>query len=354
MDILQETQQAVIYDLDIEKIPRESIREQWLHIINNGIGEPIRIPILIARGAYEGPVLGLTAAIHGNELNGIPIIQKLFNEIDVSQLHGTVVGVLVTNVPGLLLQQRQFNDGTDLNRISPGKSNGDVSEVYINRVVERILKKFTYLIDLHTASFGRINSWYIRANMTKEITARMARLQNPEIILHNPANDGTFRGTASSLEIRSITLELRDPHVFQFDIIEDALVGIRNVLYDFNMLEGSIVCPVKNTILCDRSYWIYTDEGGILEVFPSVKAMIKKGELIAEVRNIFGKLIKQYRAPEDGIVIGKSINPINQTGSRILHIGINPREIPCITDENDNGEATFAEKFGLKRLNSGF
>ncbi len=330
MSFLQETTPDFIQELDLQQLPPGTISEQWLHIINNGIGEPVRIPILVARGRYEGPVLGITAAIHGNELNGIPVIQRLFQEIDVAQLHGTIVGVLVLNVPGLLLEQRKFNDGTDLNRISPGKATGNISELYINRIVERILRHFTYLIDLHTASFGRVNSWYIRANMSIPITSRMARLQNPDIILHNPPGDGTFRGTASALGIRSITLELKDPHVFQFDVIEDALVGIRNVLYDFKMLEGSLVCRSEYTILCERSYWIYTDEGGILEVYPQVQERVKKGSLIAEVRTIFGKSVRQYFAPEDGIVIGKSVNPVNQTGSRILHLGLEPQQIPCI------------------------
>ncbi len=330
MNILHETSHDHIHYLDINDTPLGTISEQWLHIINNGIGEPVRIPIIVARGAHDGPVLGLTAAIHGNELNGIPVIQRLFKEIDVEKLHGTIVGVLVLNVPGLLLEQRKFNDGADLNRISPGRSNGDVSQLYIHRIVERILKKFTYLIDLHTASFGRVNSWYIRANMHIPLTSRMARLQNPDIILHNPPGDGTFRGTASALGIRSLTLELKDPHVFQTDVIEDALIGIRNVLYDFKMLEGEIVRRVETTILCDRSYWIYTDEGGILEVYPRVREFVQKGQLIAEVRTIFGKVIRQYVAPEDGIVIGKSVNPINQTGSRILHLGLHPTEILCL------------------------
>lgn len=319
----------VITELDIERTPPGTIGEYWLHIINNGIGEPVRLPILVARGVEDGPVLGLTAAIHGNELNGIPVIQKLFRDIDVTKLSGTVVGVLVMNVPGLLLVQRKFNDGADLNRIAPGKPNGDVSQVYIHRIVEHILKNFDYLIDLHTASFGRINSWYIRADMSRETTSRMARLQNPEIILHNPANDGTFRGTASSLGIQAITLELKDPHVFQFDVVNDALIGVWNVIYDIGMMEGNIYCPMESTTLCEHSYWLYTDEGGILHVPPRIGEHIRKGELIAEVRTVFGKLVKQYHAPEDGVVIGKSVDPINQTGSRILHLGLNFREIPC-------------------------
>ena len=320
-------------ELNINHTPKGAVRHYWLHIINNGIGEPVRLPVIVARGKKEGPTLGLTAAIHGNELNGIPVIQQLFRELDVEQLRGTVIGGLVMNVPGLLLEQRKFNDGTDLNRIAPGNKEGNLSEVYIYRVIEKILNPLNFLVDLHTASFGRVNSWYIRADMSSPETARMARLQNPDIILHNLPNDGTFRGAASNLGIHAITLELRDPHVFQSGVIEDALVGIRNILYDLDMLDGEILCPAVSTTLCERSYWIYTDEGGILEVLPKVRDLVKKGEAIAKVRTIFGKTSKEYYAPDDGVVIGKSVSPINQTGSRILHLGINPRQIPCITDD---------------------
>ena len=325
-----ETKEKQIRQLNIEDTPKGNIGEYWLHLANNGIGEPIRLPVMVARGIEDGPVLGLTAAIHGNELNGIPVIQQLFKEMDVRQLRGSVIACLATNVPGLLLDQRKFNDGTDLNHIAPGKANGDSAQIYMARLVERFLTPLQYLIDIHTASFGRINSYYIRANMSKEEPSRMARLQNPEIILDNPAHDGTFRGTAMGMGIHSITLELKDPNLFQFDVVEEALVGVRNILYDLKMMEGNIVSPEVHTILCDRSYWIYTDEGGILKVYPDVKQIVKKGELIADVRTIFGKVIKQYISPEDGIVIGKSVNPINQSGSRILHLGINPREIPGI------------------------
>jgi len=311
-----------ITELDLSNTAPGTIGEYWLHLIDNGIGEPVFLPIMVARGKHDGPVLGLTAAIHGNELNGIPVIQRLFRTIDVKKLHGTIVGVLVMNVPGLLSEKRRFNDGTDLNRIAPGKADGNVSEVYIYRIVERILKKMDYLIDLHTASFGRVNSWYIRADMNSEITACMAKLQNPDIILHNKPNDGTFRGAASSLGIPAITLELRDPHVFQLDVIEGALQGINNVIYHLNMLKGDIIVNSAPIVLCQRSYWMHTDEGGILQVIPQVCEEVKKGQLIAEVRGIFGKLVREYHAPEDGIVIGKSVDPINPTGTRIIHLGI--------------------------------
>jgi len=85
---------------------------------------------MIAKGATEGKTIGITAAVHGNELNGISVIQRLFSQIDVKQLQGTIVGIPVVNVPSFLKKQRRFIDGKDLNRIMPGNANGNISQVY--------------------------------------------------------------------------------------------------------------------------------------------------------------------------------------------------------------------------------
>jgi hypothetical protein len=70
---------------------------------------------------------------------------------------------------------------------------------------------------------------------------------------------------------------------------------------------------------------MFTEVGGVLEVYPGLAARVREGELVARVRNIFGEVIADYRAPEDGIVIGRSTHPVNQTGSRILHLGVEGR-----------------------------
>ncbi len=312
----------VIKKLAVELAPENKISQYWLHLISDGLGMPIYVPIIIAKGNEEGPVVGLTAAIHGNELNGIPVIQRLFKEIDPLKLKGTLVGVPVLNVPGLHRKRRRFNDNVDLNHIMPGKANGNVSEVYAYRIVDRIAQYFDYLIDLHTASFGRINSYYIRADMSDDITAQMAKLQNAQIIVHNPPSDGTLRGAVNELGIKAITLEVGDPNKFQKGMIRSGLTGIHNFLSHLGMVEEDIDPPESPTTLCQSSYWLYSDRGGILRVYPGLTDLVKKGDKIAEIQTIFGNVIKSYYAPEDGIVIGKSIDPIAQSGSRILHLGL--------------------------------
>lgn len=322
-----------VHHLDLSQTKRGQISANWLHLANNAIGEAIRVPILVARGLHDGPVLGLTAAIHGNELNGISVIQRIFNRLDPRNLHGTIIGVLVVNVPGLIREQRPYLDGVDLNRITPGDPKGSASQIYIHRFIDRILSKFNYHLDLHTASFGRVNSFYVRADMELPQTARLAKLQNADIIVHNHPNDTTLRGAAEGLGIHSITIELRDSHQFQKDVILDSLVGINNVIYDLGMQQGELLCPVRKTILCDKSYWMHTDEGGILQVFPKVTDWIQKGQEVAKVCTVFGITTKRYVAAEKAVVVGRSVNPLNTTGSRIIHLGTNPREIPCVLDE---------------------
>ena len=312
----------VIDELFVENAPKGEITRYWLKIVTDGMGVPIHVPIIVARGVEDGKVLGLTAAVHGNELNGIPVIQRLFKEINIKELKGAVVGIPAVNVPALLREQRRFIDGTDLNHIMPGKPNGTVSEVYAWRIVNLIIKEFDLLIDLHTASTGRVNSYYIRADMENETVRKMALLQNPEIIVHNPASDRTLRGTADEMGIPAITLEIGNPSTFQKRLIGDSLTGIHNVLGHFGMLDLEPEEHNEETVLCKRSYWIYTDRGGIMTIYPQVTDLVKKGEVIATMRNIFGDVVKEYLAPEDGIVIGKSVSPINQTGGRILHLGI--------------------------------
>lgn len=312
----------MILDFNLEDTPRGSRKHYWLKIISDGFGNPICIPVMVMRGFKDGPVLGVTAAVHGNELNGISVIQRLFNEVSVEELSGTIVAVPVVNVPAFVRKKRRFNDGVDINHIMPGKSDGNISQVYAYRFINRFVKHIDYLLDLHTASTGRINSYYIRADMDIPIVNKMALLQNADIIVHNPPSDGTLRGAADDLGIPAITLEVGNPSTFQKKLIRSGIEGVHNVMCHLGMIEDEINELEKKTVICKKSLWIYTDAGGLLTIPVELRQLIKKGELIAILRDIFGNKIQEYFAPQDGIVIGKSVSPVNQTGGRILHLGI--------------------------------
>ena len=67
---------------------------------------------------------------------------------------------------------------------------------------------------------------------------------------------------------------------------------------------------------------MYTDRGGLLQVHPKLRELVVQGDVVATVRTAFGDVIREYRAPRDGIVVGRSVDPVGQTGARILHLGV--------------------------------
>lgn len=309
-------------ELALDDVPLSTLARVQIELVADGLANDVLVPVIVARGAKPGPVLGMTAAVHGNELNGIRVIQDLIANIDLRSLRGTLVGVTAVNVPGLHNHTREFPDGSDLNRIFPGRAKGNISEVYAHRIVQRIVRRFDYLVDLHTASFGRINSLYVRADMTDARCARMAYLQRPQIIVHNPAGDHTLRGAAMSLGIPAITVEIGDPHQFQPKYIRSTRQGLRSMLAEARMLPRRPVEPREEPVLCERSYWLYTDRGGLLDVLPKTTEPIAKGATVAVLHNAFGDVFREYQSPEAGVLVGKSVNPVGQTGARILHLGI--------------------------------
>ncbi|MBL6964863.1 MAG: succinylglutamate desuccinylase/aspartoacylase family protein [Bacteroidetes bacterium] len=317
-------------ELDLEQIEPNTKQRIWLKMIDDGMSHPITIPVIIVRGEKPEPVLGLVAAIHGNELNGIKVIQEIVEEIDEKEFQGTLIAIPGINGISITQHRRRYIDEEDLNRNFPGKEKGNRSQQYVWQINNKILTKLDYLIDMHTASFGRENSLYVRAALQNDTIRQMARLQDADIVLNSnglPSTNEqitatrTMRAEAMLKGIPCITIEYGNPQVYQPEIIQRGRTGIENIMSWLKMIDKEIDHP-EEPVICQKSYWIYVEEGGYLEVVVDLKQKLKKGELIAVMRNPFGDVLNRYYCPEDGIVIGKSSNPINMNGGRIIHLGI--------------------------------
>jgi predicted deacylase len=326
------SQKAIAWqeELDLEQLAPNTKHRIWLTMIDDGMSHPVAIPVIVVRGQQAEPVLGLIAAIHGNELNGIKVIQEIVEDIDEKKLQGTLIAIPGINAISIPQHRRRYVDEEDLNRNFPGKEKGNRSQQYVWQINHKILDQLDYLIDMHTASFGRENSLYVRAALQNDTIAQMARLQDADIILNSnglpSANEQlvatrTMRAEAMLKGIPCITVEYGNPQVYQPEMIRRGKTGVKNVMSWLKMIDQAIV-PVEQPVMCRKSYWIYVEEGGYLEVVVDLKQRLKKGELIAIMRNPFGDVLHQYYCPEDGIVIGKSSNPINMNGGRIIHLGI--------------------------------
>ncbi len=324
-------------ELKLSDLKRGKVHRVYIHLSDNSLGIPWKLPVVVVRGQTKGPTLGITAALHGDELNGISTIFKLIEEVDATKLAGTLVLVPIANVPGYQMNQRYFSNRVDLNRIMPGSSEGNSGHIYAYQLVTKVIKKFNYLLDLHTASHGRVNSLYLRADLDNEQCRTLAYLQNPQIIVKKYDENGTLRGWANDNNIPAITIEIGNPNAFQHTLIDETLEGILNTMKHLKMLEGEVENLVTDATICDHSYWIYSRKGGIVDVLPHLADYVKKGQVIAKVYDVFGNVREEIIADRSGVVIGKNMRPNCEAGTRVLHLGVdlidpNPESIPGHND----------------------
>ena len=303
--------------------PPGSRRDFLLPIYQNAIGTFVSCPFIVLRGAKKGPVLGISAAIHGNELNGINIIHRLLEDIVLSDLAGTILCAPVANVPAFEAGQRRFpEDEKDLNTVFPGRKGGTPSQQYARAFKGLFLPDLDYLIDIHTASEGRINSMYVRADWHSKRARDMALLMGPEIILHGRSGDGTLRNAARVMDIASITVEAGNPSEFQGRMVTEGELGVLRVMDKLGMYKAkSPLALDREAVICKSSAWLRTEGGGLLDLHFNLCDQVKKGDLMARLKDPFGLEVARYHAPNDGIVIGMTRTPVAVPGTRYCHLG---------------------------------
>jgi len=303
--------------------PTASRRDFLQPIYQNAIGTDVLCPFIVLRGAADGPVLGVSAAIHGNELNGIRIIHRLLDTINPKHLSGTILFAPVANVPAFEAGQRRFpEDEKDLNTVFPGKREGTPSQQYALNLKQLFLPKLDYLVDFHTASEGRTNTMYVRVDWQDEDSRRLAEVMQPEIILHGRSGDGTLRNAARKLGIHAITVEAGNPSVFQGRMVTEGEIGLLRVLDSIGMLHDDVPPPLKREpIVCTTSTWLRTTAGGIMDLDFKLGERIAKGQVLARLHDAFGKQIASYHAHKEGVVIGMMAAPVAVPGTRFCHLG---------------------------------
>ena len=162
---------------------------------------PMSIPVHVICGKQTGPRLFLSAAIHGDEINGVEIIRRLLKLPVLKKLKGTLIAVPMVNVHGLLNHSRYLPDRRDLNRSFPGSEKGPLASRLANLFMKEIVEKSTHGIDIHTGAIHRSNLPQIRANLENEETEILARAFDVPVIISSNVRDGSLREAAAEYGI---------------------------------------------------------------------------------------------------------------------------------------------------------
>ncbi|MBI2891563.1 MAG: succinylglutamate desuccinylase/aspartoacylase family protein [Nitrospirae bacterium] len=287
------------------------------------------IPVTVIAGRRSGPVLFVTAAVHGDELNGTEIIRQLICRVAPADIRGTLVLMPVVNRFGFLHHTRYLPDRRDLNRNFPGRTDGNMAQRVAWEVFDQVIRHCNYGIDLHTATADRTNLPHVRGDMSHREVRRLARAFGVEIIINSEGSDGSLRRAAVAAGVPTILFEAGERQKFQEPMIRRGVEGIRNVLVELGMLQGTKVAP-SFRIIVKNSEWVRAEKGGILIMYKKVGELVYSGEEIALNTNPFGREFGTIRSPVTGLVIGATTLPLVNPGIPVAHVVKLRKTLPVV------------------------
>ena len=275
----------------------------------------------VQRGRRNGPRLLVCAAIHGDELNGVEVIRRLLKHRALQQLRGSLIAIPIVNVYGFLNHSRYLPDGRDLNRSFPGSAKGSLTGRTAHTFMTEVLAHCTHGIDIHTAARHRGNLPQIRADLNEPQTRRMAEAFGVSVILHARLRDGSLRQAATDAGIPMLLYEAGEALRFDEMAIRAGVRGVINVMRAIGMLPAKRgKRAAAQPLMTDQTLWLRAPVSGVLRTLVALGTRARKGELLGIVADPLGTSEIEVRAPENGIVIGRTFLPLVYEGDALFHL----------------------------------
>ena len=273
----------------------------------------LSLPVEVVNGQGNGPGLWLTAAVHGDEINGVEII---------STLRGAVVAVPIVNVFGFISQERYLPDRRDLNRSFPGTAKGSLAARLAHLLTSEVVMHCSHGIDLHTGSNHRTNLPQVRADLDDADTLAMARAFGAPVMVHANTRDGSLRKTAADRGNRVLLYEGGEAQRFNEDAIATGTAGVMRVMQALGMVDHAPNLNGPATTMVRKSQWLRARRAGILHMFVAIGDRVEGGQELGVINDTFGRRVSSVRARRPGIVIGSTLNPLVTQGDALVHVGL--------------------------------
>lgn len=296
-----------------------------LEISETYTGVTLRLPVHVWRARAKGPTVFVSAAVHGDEINGTGAIRQLMLGDEIKLAAGTLVLIPVVNVFGFERHSRYLPDRRDLNRSFPGRATGSLTARLAHVVHERILTKCDFGIDLHTAAVRRTNFPNVRGDMNDPSLRRLATAFGSELIVDSIGPRGSLRRCACRHGCPTIILEAGEVWKVEPTVVQYTVRGVRNVLIELGMMKGEIEKAPYQTIV-KTSKWVRTQSGGFLKFHVTPGELVKQDQALATNTSLFGKEHEVIKAPHAGIVLGMTTMPSVAPGDPVVHIAVPEQE----------------------------
>lgn len=313
--------QASRFEIANSSVAVGRMRDIRLRVSESYTGDPVTMPLRVICGRKSGPTVFVTAAVHGDELNGTGVIHELMFGQRLRILRGTLILVPVVNIFGFESQGRYMPDRRDLNRCFPGAAAGSIASRHAHVVFNEIVKRCDVGIDLHSAASQRTNFPNVRADLSLPGVEELARAFGCELVVDSKGPAGSLRHEAGRAGCKTFILEAGEPDKVEPGVLELGVRGVRNVLMHLGMITGIATEPAYQATI-RKTRWLRAKTGGILRFHVAPGQMVRKNMPISTSFTVFGKQQNTLVAPVGGFVLGMTTRPTVKPGEPVCHLAI--------------------------------
>lgn len=282
----------------------------------------VTVPVRVVHGAQDGAKLWLSAAIHGDEINGVEIIRQVLDALDPGELRGSVVAAPIVNVFGFSMHSRYLPDRRDLNRSFPGSKKGSLASRLAKIFMDEVVEPCSFGIDLHTAAAGRMNLPQVRCDLEDEETRRCAEAFGAPVMMHSAGPGGSLRRAAVARAKRVLVYEAGEVLRYNPVAIDVGVDGVLGVMTALDMIDPRPRTSAVTPMASYKHKWVRAQRGGIVHMQVELGARVVRGEPLAVIADPMGESECTVRAPGEGYVIGGVTNPLVNPGDAVLHIAL--------------------------------
>ncbi len=283
---------------------------------------PMAMNVTVVHGRRPGPVLFLTAAVHGDEINGTEIIRRVLNLSAVRSLRGTVLAIPVVNVYGFISLTRYLPDRRDLNRSFPGSPTGSLASQLAHTILTQVISRCTHGIDLHTGAIHRANLPQVRGDISNPNVRAMAESFGVPVILNAALRDGSLRKAGIDEGIPVLVFEGGEALRFDESVIRAGVKGVARVMESLDMIRRRPARAPTKSFLARKSAWVRAPAGGILRTSRRLGASVQEGDLMGMIGDPYGEQDAPVISTADGIVIGISNLPVVNQGDALFNVAL--------------------------------
>lgn len=281
------------------------------------------MPIRIIHGKQRGPCLVVTAAMHGDEVNGTEIINRLLDQKAIKSLKGTLITVPILNVFAFINKSRYLPNGTLLDDFFPGSDTGNRAERLAHLFTTEVLTHADYCIDLQTGCLNQSNlpQIHIDNNHPKEV--ELAQAFGTPVINQINEESGSLRQTADDMDIPFLVYEAGEAMRFDEQAIKLGVTGLLNIMRHIEMLPKPQKKRSKKSpsFFVKGSEWLRSPCSGICQTEVVLGQQVANGEKIGVIKDPFGaNAPAKITAPADGVVVGMNNLPLVEEGADLFEV----------------------------------